>query len=207
MKSFLKIKLIVILLIIVTLPVQSLSQSSKQSSNFWKLRSLNNNIHNLQLQDSTQNNEKTPLHFDTIAAEAFGGLFSGLIIGGLFYEISEYAIYAGMIVGSSIVVNYIGDRRGDYGSVWASFSGSLIGILIGISTNDSVIILAPSIGATIAYNLTRKPDSNTSSGGVSLINIKNSTLKLSTPQISFKYDNFFGGSGLIRSVNLLRISF
>ena len=200
-------KLTVIILIIVSFPNLSFAQSSKHSSDYAKYRFAKNNIRNLQLQDSTQNNEKSPLHFDTIAAEAVGGLFSGLFIGGLFYDISEYAIYAGMIVGSSIVVNYIGDRRGDNGSAWAALSGSLVGFLIGFTTYEGLMFIGPSIGATIAYNLTRKPVANTSSGVGSLINIKSGTLRLSIPQISLKYDNSFGGSGLVQSVNLMRISF
>lgn len=223
-------RLSVILLFVVMFPIISFAQSTKHSSNYEQFRLTNNNFHNLQLQDSTRTNTKTPIHFDAIAVEGAGGMVAGIFLGellqsikylgffgGLFDTVKKdekslkndldfyFPLYSGMIVGSALFVNYIGDRRGENGSFWKALSGGAIGFLVGFPINETLKFIAPSIGATIAYNLTRKPITGSSSGS-SFVSIKNGYFKLSIPQMSFKIDTS-GGSGLIQSVNLMRISF
>lgn len=224
-------RLTTIILVIAAVPILLFAQSPNNKSKYNALHISKNNFHNLQLQDTTQSYTRTPLHFDAIAVEIAGGIFAGLVIGeagqiikylGLlpghvnkqkrddkslkddlkFY----YPLYTGLIVGSALFVDYVGDRRGERGALWAAFTGSAISFLISFRINETLKFTAPSIGATIAYNLTRNPVSKTSSNS-SFVNIKDGDFNVSIPQISLKYDYSYGGSGLIQSVNLMRISF
>lgn len=122
---------------------------------------------------------KPPLHADKIANQLIWSTIGGWFTGGIIFvyvyynypssnasqentekldfnrEILPFCI--GTTIGSSAMVRWIGNLGEETGSFYWTIAGSMIGSLIGVAVNLEVLpFFLPQLGATIAFNSTRR---------------------------------------------------
>jgi hypothetical protein len=112
--------------------------------------------------------------------EELEGLGPCMVIGAL----------AGYTFGTAGGVYLVGSIGNETGSFWAALAGSSVGIM-GIW----VWGLGPPVGATIAFNLTRRYNSPPTESKTALINFSDGQMSLAVPTVRFQTD-MYGGRGL-----------
>ncbi|MDA1193443.1 MAG: hypothetical protein O3A46_17340, partial [Candidatus Poribacteria bacterium] len=120
----------------------------------------------------------------------------------------------GWWLGTVLGVYGIGTLGDDAGSFGATLLGALPGmaltivvIVATISSNDEspvyFAMLTPAIGATIAFNLTRRPKEASSAA---LLDVRGGVAHLNVPQVYTRRD-LFEKNAVTRNVNLLSVGF
>ncbi|MDD2891328.1 MAG: hypothetical protein PHE49_11935 [bacterium] len=101
----------------------------------------------------------------------------------------------GYPIGSAIGVYWAGSSGDETGSFIATMAGSILGTLL--------FVLPAPIGATLAFNATRRYKNP---GGSSLINMEDGKINLALPEIYLKKD-FTDNARSVRSISLATIGF
>jgi hypothetical protein len=172
-----------------------------------------------------QKTDKPPLNAIRITGEILAGEVGGIggaVAGFAVGFVMDYAIFvslleikepeglmpctvigavAGYTFGTAGGVYLVGSIGNETGSFWAALAGSSVGIM-GIW----VWGLGPPIGATIAFNLTRRYDSPHTESRTALINFSDGQMSLAVPRVYFRPHPFDAGS-LSQSVDLVRVTF
>jgi len=228
------IKIIIKILILVTFGASYLQAQSRFSAGYATLKypfykGLNEyeTVPGAFYNDST--NERPPLHADRIANQLVWGLLGGVVLGGVMEvafkgELLEYIpyianeklsnderidlywpMYAGTIIGCAAAVYVIGNLGDETGSKRMTMAGSALFFISGflIEQDNLPFLLAP-VGATIAFNMSRKYDRNNVQES-SLINLTKDGLSVAVPNISCRISA--KDKGIEYSANILSYSF
>jgi len=153
--------------------------------------------------------------------ESFDDPRPGYEVKRPFLALSTFLLVtAGSTLGSACGVYIVGNIGNETGSFRATLGGSAIGagaFFVWLATGHPwspsldlraliACILAPPIGATIGFNLTRRYDSPPAESETALINVRNGRMSLAVPRVHFRIDSF-GRGGLSQNVDLLRVRF
>ena len=152
------------------------------------------------------------------------GIGSMILTGGSDNLGVSVGFLTGFIFGSAAGVSLVGNRGDDKGSFGATLIGSSVGTIAAavpaylfISQNidfngnwptfvfGGAFIVLPSMGAVIGYNMSRKGDSPPASAS-GLINVKDGSIRLAVPNISFRPDPFATGE-LMKTVKWVKVQF
>ena len=173
-----------------------------------------------------QNTDRPPLNAIRIIGEILAGEVGGIggaVAGFAVGFVMDHAIFvsllevteeleglgpcmvigavAGYTFGIAGGVYLVGSIGNETGSFWAALAGSSVGIL-GIWAYG----IGPPVGATIAFNLTRRYDSPRTESRTALINFSHGQMSLAVPSVYFRPHPFDAGS-LSQSVDLVRVRF
>ncbi len=180
--------------------------------------------------------EKPPLSPVRIAGEIVCGYSAGLaggvvsvlalkpiadsVSGGrdVILAIGVSTGYAFGSVGGVYLVGSLGNQTG-------SFSTTMLGVLMGAAVGvtgaiitvaiigdednhyaELPLFVAPAIGATIGFNLSRRYKSPSAESGTALINVGDGQIGFAVPVI-YLLPNAVGGKGLNQNIDLLRVRF
>lgn len=177
----------------------------------------------------TQKREKPPLNPLRIAGEIYIGLSGtavGMLLSAIFFgeaivypesDAEFWAAFIGILsfmsLGNASGVFLIGNIGDETGSFWATWLGSSLGLVIGMTfdifllRSDEAIFTMIGLSACgpIAFNMTRRYKSPSMSG-TALFNITDSKVSLAFPSITFKPGSS-DKSGFVKTINLMNISF
>ncbi|MCH7521347.1 MAG: PEGA domain-containing protein [Candidatus Marinimicrobia bacterium] len=169
-----------------------------------------------------------PLNKGRIAGEILGGVVAGVIFAyGLLGAdpnsdvfLVEDAIIFGSFIGSPLGVYLVGNLGNQTGSLDMTVQGSLFGILgtlglaILIVVNDiepvmsieHALLIGPSIGATIGFNLDRRFKAPIAEAETGFINLGEGQVSLAAPLIYMRPNPFITGDW-VPTVDLVRVKF
>ena len=144
------------------------------------------------------------------------GIGSMILTGGSDNLGVSVGFLTGFIFGSAAGVSLVGNRGDDKGSFGSTLIGSAMGTIAAIipaalfaSQDDTwpavLIVVLPSVDAVIGFNMSRKGDSPPASAS-GLINVKDGSIRLAVPNISFRPDPFATGE-LMKTVKWVKVQF
>ncbi|MCH8837328.1 MAG: PEGA domain-containing protein [Candidatus Marinimicrobia bacterium] len=165
-----------------------------------------------------------PLNRGRIAGEILGGVVAGVIFAyGLLGAdpnpsdvlLAEDAIIFGSFFGSPLGVYLVGNLGNQTGSLDLTMPGSLFGLL-GIVVLfvvydielvlpiEHALLIGPSIGATIGFNLDRRYKNPSVEVETGLINLRDGRMSLAAPLIYMRPNPFISGDW-VPTIDLVRV--